>query len=53
MRPTVDLDDDVVVLRERALAQRQTSLKEVVNAALRIGLVKLSEPKMPEPVRGS
>jgi hypothetical protein len=39
MRITVDLDEDVVALLKRLRAERGGSMKEVANAALRIGLV--------------
>jgi hypothetical protein len=42
MRTTLSLDDDVAALLERVREASGASLKDVVNAALREGLVKLS-----------
>ncbi len=47
MRTTLTLDDDVAVLLRQIQEQRKASLKEVVNAALREGLVGLT--KAPKP----
>lgn len=44
MRTTLSLDDDVAALVERARKARQLPLKEVVNAALRLGLRQLAAP---------
>jgi hypothetical protein len=38
MRTTLTLEDDVAVLLERARRERKTSLKRLINDALRIGL---------------
>jgi metal-responsive CopG/Arc/MetJ family transcriptional regulator len=53
MRTTLTLDDDVAVALERVREQRgATSLKELVNEALRRGLRDMSSrPKTREPVR--
>ena len=44
MRTTLTLDDDVAVLLERVRKARKTTLKEVVNVALREGLVEMTKP---------
>lgn len=44
MRTTLTLDDDVAALLTRVQEQRKTTLKEVVNAALRDGLVAMTRP---------
>lgn len=44
MRITVELDDDVVALLKQLRLERGTSMKEVANAALRVGLVGMDEP---------
>jgi len=47
MRTTLTLDDDVAVLLAQVQKQRQASLKEVVNTALRNGLVAMNKPPQP------
>lgn len=44
MRTTLSLDDDVAALLKRAMKRNGTSLKEQVNAALRVGLVAQPAP---------
>jgi hypothetical protein len=44
MRTTLTLDDDVAVLLAAVQKQRQASLKEVINTALRNGLVAMTKP---------
>jgi hypothetical protein len=44
MRTTLTLDDDVAALLQRVQAKRKAGLKEVVNAALRTGLIAMSAP---------
>ena len=44
MRTTISLDDDVAAQLERVREASGSTLKEVVNSALREGLVKLSAP---------
>ena len=44
MRTTLSLDDDVAALLERVRKGKDLPLKQVVNDALREGLVRLSEP---------
>ncbi|MEO7145100.1 MAG: hypothetical protein ABI165_16505 [Bryobacteraceae bacterium] len=44
MRITFRLDDDVAALLDRARRVRNGGLKEVVNAALREGLVQMGTP---------
>jgi Ribbon-helix-helix protein, copG family len=52
MRTTLTLDDDVAAALERVRKQRDASLKELVNEALRRGLRDMSSrPKRREPVR--
>jgi len=43
MRTTLNLDDDVAALIERVRKATNASLKEVINAALREGLVRMVE----------
>jgi Arc/MetJ-type ribon-helix-helix transcriptional regulator len=45
MRTTLTLDDDVAAQIERLRESRKTSLKEVINEALRSGLKAMQEPK--------
>jgi predicted flavoprotein YhiN len=50
MRTTLTLDDDVAAALERLRRARDSSLKEVVNDALRRGLSDLTiQPKRREP----
>jgi hypothetical protein len=42
MRTTLTLDDDVAALLRRTLARRKTSMKRVVNDALRAGLREMN-----------
>jgi hypothetical protein len=49
MRTTLTLDPDVVVLLERVRAARETTLKQVVNEALRQGLQQMEAPSPHEP----
>jgi hypothetical protein len=52
MRTTLTLDDDNAVRLERLRKQRDISLKEVVNAAIRRGLDVLdNSPGRPAPFR--
>lgn len=44
MRTTLTLDSDVAALLNRLLKARKTSLKRLVNDALRLGLHRLSTP---------
>jgi hypothetical protein len=44
MRTTLTLDDDVAALLTRIQEQRKATLKEVVNMALRNGLVAMTKP---------
>jgi hypothetical protein len=44
MRTTLSLDDDVAILLEQVRKARDTTLKKVVNDALREGLARLSSP---------
>ena len=47
MRTTLTLDDDVAVQVERIRHEREASLKDVVNEALRRGLREMSEKPKP------
>lgn len=47
MRTTLTLDDDVAKLLAQVRKRRGASLKEVVNEALRAGLVRLLQPRRP------
>ena len=52
MRTTLTLDDDVAALVERLRSERNLSLKETVNEALRQGLrVMTAPPKRRAPFR--
>jgi hypothetical protein len=52
MRTTLTLDDDVAAALERVRRQRDASLKELINEALRRGLKDMSSrPKQRELVR--
>ena len=44
MRTTLSLDDDVAVLLEQMRKTRDTTIKQIVNDALREGLARLSSP---------
>jgi hypothetical protein len=44
MRTTLTLDDDVAIMLEQLRKARETTFKQVVNDALREGLVRLSSP---------
>jgi hypothetical protein len=47
MRTTLTLDDDVAKRIERLRKRRNLSLRDVVNQALREGLVRLEAPRRP------
>ncbi len=52
MRTTLTLDDDVAAALERLRKTHQTSLKELVNQALREGLKQMrARPRRQEPFR--
>ena len=44
MRTTLTLDDDVAVLLEKARRAKGQSFKQIVNEALRAGLVQMGAP---------
>ena len=48
MRTTLTLDDDVAVKLERLRESRRTSLKAVVNDALRLGLQGMEKSTAPK-----
>ena len=45
MRTTLTLEDDVAEALERLLKRRGTSMKALVNDALRLGLAELAQPQ--------
>ncbi|KAF0246114.1 MAG: hypothetical protein FD180_1026 [Planctomycetota bacterium] len=47
MRTTLTIDQDIAVLLERIRLTRKTSLKAVVNQALRLGLQGMTSPARP------
>ena len=47
MRATLSLDDDVAILIAKVRQTKNASLKEVVNAALREGLVRMAKAPAP------
>jgi len=47
MRTTLSLDDDVAALIEKVRKAKDASLKEVVNTALREGLVRMVQAPSP------
>ena len=49
MRTTVTLDDDVAAWLERRRRLSQSTFKEVINEALRAGLVALERPSEEQP----
>jgi hypothetical protein len=52
MRTTLTLDDDVAATLERLRKNRQQSLKDLVNEALRQGFMQMDErPKRRKPFR--
>lgn len=51
MRTTLSLDDDVAARIEHLRHVLQKPLKELVNEALRRGLVGMHEPRAPVPYR--
>jgi hypothetical protein len=51
MRTTLTLDPDVAAKARRGAAKLGKPFKEVVNAALRIGLDEVLKPSAPQPYR--
>ena len=51
MRTTLTLDPDVAVKAKKGAAKLGTSFKEVINAALRIGLDQILKPAPTRPYR--
>jgi hypothetical protein len=51
MRTTLTLDPDVAVKAKRSAAKLGKPFKEVINAALRVGLEKISQPTVSQPYR--
>ncbi len=52
MRTTLSLDDDIVAILERLRKSRDSSFKELVNEAMRLGLKQMTaRSKRREPVR--
>ncbi len=48
MRTTLTLEDDVAALIQRLVERRKTSLKAVVNEALRAGIKQIEAPSRPQ-----
>ncbi len=48
MRKTLNLDDDVVALIQKVLKATNASFKEVVNSALRKGLMRVLDASAPQ-----
>ena len=48
MRTTLTIDDDVAVQLERLRRSRDSSLKELVNEVLRLGLREMKAPSKPK-----
>jgi hypothetical protein len=52
MRTTLTLDDDVAALLARVQKEKDVTMRDAVNEALRRGLASMSEPPQPkEPFR--
>ena len=51
MRTTLTLDPDVASMARQSAAQLRKPFKEVINAALRLGLERLLKPPMAKPYR--
>lgn len=51
MRTTLTLDPDVAAKARKSAAKSGKSIKETINAALRIGLEELSRPPETKPYR--
>ena len=51
MRTTLSLDDDVAALLEQVRKSREATFKQIVNDALREGLIRLSTPVRTSPFR--
>ena len=49
MRTTLTLDPDVAAKAKKGAAKLHRPLKEIINAALRIGLDEVLKPKTPQP----
>jgi hypothetical protein len=47
MRTTLTLDDDVAALVQALVKKRKGTMREIVNSALRDGLVRLPAPSKP------
>lgn len=48
MRTTLTLDPDVAAMLKKAAASRKQNFKDLVNAALRVGLAAAAEPAKPK-----
>jgi hypothetical protein len=53
MRTTLTLEPDVAAQVERLRKEREMALKDVINEALRRGLVEMAKPKTHEPFQTS
>ena len=52
MRTTLTLDDDVTVLLDQIESQQRATRKDIVNSALRVGLLAMKKPsKARQPFR--
>lgn len=47
MRTTLSIDDDVAAMLEKVRRDRETSLKHVINEALRRGLLEMNARRKP------
>jgi Ribbon-helix-helix protein, copG family len=45
MRTTLTIDDDVAAMLEQLRRDRETSLKDLINEALRRGLLEMNAPR--------
>jgi hypothetical protein len=48
MRTTLGLDDDVAALLQQIQRERNATLKQVINEALRSGLERMTQPTVPQ-----
>jgi len=51
MRTTLTLDPDVATKARKGAARLDKPLKEIINAALRVGLDQVLKPALPRPYR--
>ena len=48
MRTTLSLDDDVAAILEQVQKSKDTTMKQLVNEALRLGLERICQPEAPK-----